>query len=49
MSPERRRLLVSVIGGVVATVAVVVLIGQAAHFAGMWSEDAQTAPCVPRR
>ncbi|MGA8721310.1 MAG: hypothetical protein WB557_25135, partial [Solirubrobacteraceae bacterium] len=33
MSPERRRLLVSVIGGVVATVAVVVLIGQAVHFA----------------
>lgn len=35
MNPERSRLLVTVIGGVVATVAVVVLIGQAAHFASL--------------
>ena len=43
MSPERKRLLVSVIVGVAATAAVVLLIGKAAHYADLLSHlrDAQ--------
>ena len=43
MSPERKRLLVSVIVGIAATAAVVLLIGKAAHYADLLTSlrDAQ--------